>query len=30
MPAIHIKRQEVGEMMERVLGTEKAIPTRPI
>ena len=23
MPAIHIKRQEVGEMMERVLGTEK-------
>ena len=30
MPAIHIKRQEVGEMMERVLGTEKATPTRPI
>ena len=30
MPAIHIKRQEVGEMMERVLGTEKGIPTRPI
>lgn len=23
MPTIHIKRQEVGEMMERVLGTEK-------
>ena len=23
LPAIHIKREEVGEMMERVLGTEK-------